>query len=771
MKSQVVKSTRFLWLLAIGISFWALPRSHAQSNWLYQVEGKAKYYATDVDDTGNGDYKVYVRWLPKDFATWERGNSVGYTIRRYTLGRVEMVNGKLTEELFPKDEVFASEVETTLTVASQDILEAENSDAMNVAAAAIYDPSNFQVYGFNNNPMIDAYERSKAKDTRMNFSLLAAQQSFHNAALLALGYIDTNTEVGFIYRYVISTRFEAPHEEEEVKKAVIKVNTLVIPKTDDETEKAAIHLSAQGMDKHIQLSWNKSLPAYMYFDIYRNGIKINKAPYLYSDLDNEEPAITYTDSVVNKIDYTYTVVGFDDFGFGTTTSNAIIASGKPAPMDTSPFIDSVYEATKGKMTIRWNFPSNLHNKISGFEVWRGADREKAFTRIAQNISKTTRIFTDNSALKSGYYAVIAKDLNGYDIRSIPKLAQLVDDIPPVKPIQVSGTVTEDGSVEIRWNPNVEADLMGYEVHISNHKYGEYVPATERYITDSKFYYYLNVYTLSEIVYVKVAALDQYYNRSDFSDIYELRLPDIVAPVNPVFLEAKRLTRTVNLYWIPSSSVDVAKQLVQRKKVKDVAWQTLGEINNKTTSVFQDSLGIPDLLYEYRIAALDEVNNTAYSQILEEVFPGWRPDVHNVNSWTDLRFRKIITTGGDWPKNDKCKSPNKIYWEYPLLKGLKEFRIYRRIGGGPQILLKTISVKDALFTDYVTIPNPNKKGGTLSFGMPNAKQNEGKIGTNQAFLICDPDFQTILSGEGGVEYQIVAVFANGSTSKPSISVSP
>ncbi|MDX1701972.1 MAG: hypothetical protein R3250_15200, partial [Melioribacteraceae bacterium] len=114
--------------------------------------------------------------------------------------------------------------------------------------------------------------------------------------------------------------------------------------------------------------------------------------------------------------------------------------------------------------------------------------------------------------------------------------------------------------------------------------------------------------LNKKVYYKILAEDKRFNRSLFSNVLVIDKPDLTRPSSPILNNYEVTTDGIKLFWIPSSSDDVALHKLYRKKesVQETLWEKLHESNSTVDSTFFDSTLKKPSVYHYTVVATDSV---------------------------------------------------------------------------------------------------------------------------------------------------------------------
>ena len=689
------------------------------------------------------EHKVILRWLPKNYYTWDLANKRGYYLRRLTIER----DGKK----LPDDEIAGTIQTWNFNVASPDAFASSGNKNIELAGEAVYSPNEFKIEAFNENPLIKAKNQEEERLTRAMMNLLATDLDIKAAELMGMFFVDQKVEPNCKYRYIVNLY---KIDQEERRKSQSGICDVDAQKENTQLPDIEI-LGAEGGDSLAIIKWkNPTEQWFNAYNIFRDGEKINTEPFMFSS-ENPNAPITYLDKLPeNNRAFKYQIQGLTSFGIDGQISEDVIIIGKPKPLAAIPSILDLGDVG-GSINLRWEFPMELRELIKGFVVRRSNAKEGTYTDVSPILDRGEENFTDPSPSPTNYYAVVAIDENNNELVSTSALALLEDNTPPAAPTGAVGIMTEDGNTTITWSPNTEEDLAGYQVFVSNHANGEYVSATTNKIKQTNFYYYISTNTLNEKVYFKVAAYDFRENRSELSVPIEVSIPDVVPPSAPIMTKTNPIANGIQLKWAKSSSADVTKHEIQRKGTNESDWkiiQTIDVSNPIPADSMLDATGELLQVYDYRIVAFDEAGLSAPSRILrtQNIAGGFRPDILNTIAFEDKQLKYYYQNAGSMIGADANAVPIegyvKLYWEYPMSKNIYDFQIYRAIAKEPAILLKSVNYEDALFRGSVTIPNPanptqsitlgNTKNGQTSTNSSNTTNTNGLIyqGTKGGFNI-------------------------------------
>ncbi len=442
-------------------------------------------------------------------------------------------------------------------------------------------------------------------------------------------------------------------------------------------------------DHLISLRWHavENFAGY-YIERSENGktfTRLSDNPYIQfaSRKNSGNDEFTYNDTIlVNYKKYYYRIKGISIFSELSEPSDIITAQGRDRTPPPQPFI---YKADyKGNNTaiLDWT-PYASTPDLKGFFVSRGQDINGPFDVLHEKIlPPTTRNFTDAKVIEGGlnYYVVIAVDTAGNIVTSLPRYVVTPDKIAPVKPVGLRGTVDRKGFVKLSWQRGKEGDIEGYRIYRANAKDHVFNPISST-IPDTTFQDTIAVNTLTKNIYYKIVASDRNKNNSPYSDILELKRPDIVPPVSPVFNDFKSGDKSMEIHWTCSNSEDVVKQILYRR-VKDQDWSIIAQLPQKI-NVYRDTLVERNSWYEYSLEAVDDAglhSDKSFPLNVKAYDSGVRPDIQNFNV---------------------LKSPDgkslQLSWKYTE-KGDYWFIIYRSINGKEFMTYKNLSLDQHSFAD-------------------------------------------------------------------------
>lgn len=618
---------------------------------------------------------ILLRWAPTNSLTWSQANQNGYYIERYAITRKHEVLKKpekvllTSKPLRPKPLV-------------QWRADAQKNDYSAVAAQAIYG-SSFQVTLPQNGSLAEVVNRSKEQEQRFSFALFAADHSFQTAKLSALGFNDSTAKEDerYLYRVYVANNYTN-----------IKLDTGIfyVGLQDTVGLTPPLNLTAQFADRVVLLRWPKSFVQQMYtsFVVERSEsgndfVRRNSSPYINpSSGDEAEMFFQVLDSLPkNGVEYQYRIRGITPFGEIGPESERVSGKGFQT-LDAKAVILEAKEEN-GKVYLLWRLQGN-QNIITGQFVERANDVERIFQRVHANpLNGETTGYVDHSPQSTNYYRINLLGENGQSSISFPVLIQLVDSIPPAQPQGLKVKIDTSGVAKLSWSPNHETDLLGYKLYRSNFASAEFSEINHSVLTATAYTDSVNVKTLSTNIFYKLAAFDKRMNRSLFSTVVEVELPDVIPPQPPTIKDVQPQPNAIFLAWVPSASSDVASYELQRRPADSSQWRPIRSFATNDSSFYHDKSVTNTSSYQYQIVAVDKSklkslpSNTVWGKALSNHS---RPVIKNFSAQVD-REKKSIT----------------LQWRYDE-RDVAKYLIYRAAGDEPMTLYKSVSGKSESFVD-------------------------------------------------------------------------
>lgn len=620
---------------------------------------------------------ILLRWAPNNSLLWEDANKLGYILERVTIIR----DGEFLA--LPERKMLSINPFLPVPLIGWERAIKNNKYAA-IAGQALYGET-FEMVNKASTDLYSVITKVKERDSRFSFALFAADQSPEVAKLSGLWYTDTdvNNNEKYLYRiYINDTKVKA--DTGFVYTGTAEFQPLPKP----------IDLKAEFSDRKVNLTWND-----IYFKSIYNAYILERSddggktfiPVSNEPLVNliptgkESPELFYkSDSIPeNNKTYYYRVKGISSFGEISEPSDVVSGCGHQA-ISYTPYITEKLSTGNNSVKIMWEFPIEKNAEISGFKLARSSNPKTGFKYIAQNIDPEAREYIDSEPLLTNYYVISAFNGYGEETRSMPVLVQLIDSIPPTPPTRLNGKIDSTGRVTLHWRANPENDIFGYRIYRSNYAEEELSQITSSPIADTCFVDEVSIKTLTRSVFYRVMAIDQKQNHSEFSELLELKRPDRIPPVQPVFKSVKSSSEGIYLEWVNSSSSDVKSHLLYQSIQGTDEWKLIAAFNmSDSITNYTDMLVDSSTYYSYTLIAKDFDDN--------ESLPAQPVKGKRIETGIRVGIEKVFTSF------DREKGVIQLAWKKPA-DSVYRYLIYRAKGENELTLFKSIPGNSDTFTD-------------------------------------------------------------------------
>ena len=210
---------------------------------------------------------------------------------------------------------------------------------------------------------------------------------------------------------------------------------------------------------------------------------------------------------------------------------------------------------------------------------------------------------------------------------------------------------------------------------------EVVEVTRSLLSTSEFADSVELVQLNRKIYYRIAAVDQNFNVSDYSDWVVVLRPDVVPPARPVIVNARVEEGRIRLGWAPSASRDVAFYRLVRHTIDDSVRVVLNRwpvsIQNSDFEDKQLELG---KTYRFQLMATDSAGNSSSDLSGELLY--------------ETGVRQAVA-GLDY-KVDREKKEISLRWNSS--PGALKTLVYRRINDGKFTLYQTLAGSATALSD-------------------------------------------------------------------------
>lgn len=306
--------------------------------------------------------------------------------------------------------------------------------------------------------------------------------------------------------------------------------------------------------------------------------------------------------------YFYHIRAVNVFGIESEPSVAVevtVGSEEIPP----PPLNLAVEEFAGSARLTWVPP--LRGKIAGARVYRieMTAPEREFREASPPLSSArfrAGEWVDLSVVEGKEYRYVLRSVGENGLESEPSdtvTYRANDATPPAPPTGVTA-IADTGSITIRWEPNGEGDLLGYQIERSSDDARiSRLLLNDSIIAGTTIVDRLPRQSGTTYGYV-VTAIDRSYNRSKPSAMIFARMPDLVPPTAPTIAELQAHDAKATLRWLPNSERDVARYRIYRGSDEKANPQRVGEVSGME---FTEQLPA-DGRYFYSISAVDSSGN-------------------------------------------------------------------------------------------------------------------------------------------------------------------
>ena len=554
---------------------------------------KARFY---------GD-SVVLRWSPGNPLFWQKANRAGYRISRFEVN-------EQTQKLTAVRLLTPAPLKPWTTDEWKQRCTRTDSLA-GVAVQILYGkatPEPGSEMGMAMDGQMDAANRFLIAN-------MVSSWSAKHAKGLALRFTDTDIKANRSYVYAISMAPTGNAAAGDTTYLMVRTNKV-------EPQPDMPEIKYQPGDRIATFRWDRRTGSQLFTGYHyersddggRTYKRLNRKPYvnIAARADSLQNEVILLDSLPrNYTKYLYRIVGITPFSDLGTYSPAMPVSGIDLTPPTSP-AQLVGSNVPGSNTVKLTWRKNkTEPDFIGFVVGRGTTSAGPFTPLSSKVlPKETREFTDPAATEFGtnFYVVSAIDTAGNASLSVPAYVPMRDRGAPNTPTGLAGKIDTTGRVVLTWTRNAEPDLLGYMVYVANARDHAFTPLTPDFLADEFFTDTITLRTLTEKIYYRLVAFDKSKRASGYSEILEVKKPDRIAPVSPVFNNFLVADSSVTLRWVRSSSDDVAEQWLYRKEEgKDADYQLFTKFSQEKFD-FVDRTVLPRRGYQYALMAVDDSQN-------------------------------------------------------------------------------------------------------------------------------------------------------------------
>lgn len=535
--------------------------------------------------------RIMLRWAASDASAWMLLNRYGVQLERVTV-----VRGGIALSA-PEVQVLANDLRPRETDELKHL--AEQHDMAAVVAQGIFGDS-FEV-SMGSSPVARAIARSKEEQQRFVFSLYAADLCFPMAVAVGWGWVDTTARPNERYLYRVVPL--VPTELHDIRAGA----ALVVP-TELTRLVPPIGLSAQFGESGAMLSWDFVSLQHLYsaYLVERSDDGVSFAPVspqpitqiANAALAPDAPA-TFVDSLPQGQTVHYRLVGITPFGSRSQPS-AVVSGMATSVLKQPPTIVQATHDPHGGALLMWQLAEADQQHISGFSLLRSTDN-KQYAPAAQALPPHQRSYHVKQLGRHIYYKVEAQLKQGGAVQSLPMLVQPIDSVPPATPRGLRAHIDTTGAVHLQWQPNAEADLLGYRLFRTHAKGQPLVPMNDTAIRATRFTDSVQLGNLNHRLYYALTALDQHYNQSAPCAVVEVLKPNTIPPPPPLIVRGSAAEGANTIAWAMEADPYLAGFEVWRQ-ADGASPELIARMPHPADTAYTDKNAAPATRYAYWLVA-------------------------------------------------------------------------------------------------------------------------------------------------------------------------
>ncbi len=313
-------------------------------------------------------------------------------------------------------------------------------------------------------------------------------------------------------------------------------------------------------DGNFTIKWLKSTKAHKYILEEDTSNSFTSPQVIYNNTDLKL-------KITGKLNgtYYYRIKGYNNFTISPWSNIVDMTVDLPPNKPRGVKIEDV---SGHKLNLTWY--ANEEPDLAGYHIFindSDSSSEGPFHYV-KSVSNTTIKTTITGLIEeTAYHFVLAafdKMLSNSTYSNVASTITL-DETAPSAPTGVNATFLLKSYIYLKWNPNSEPDVEGYQIYMNDTGVGSDGPY---HIINTSFgkdtEYYLEDFIEKTTYYFKIRAFDEVPNISPFSDFDDITILDMTPPSAPTGLAVIDKTYTsLTLSWNQNPEDDVVGYILYR----------------------------------------------------------------------------------------------------------------------------------------------------------------------------------------------------------------
>lgn len=550
---------------------------------------------------------LYLRWSPRNASEWQKHLKTGYVLEKFEGSKLVLESDPIVPRYVYNQPYFQPDVEYYSIINSLFNIDQVEEEYVKET----FPPEQFT--------------KEEVLISRLVLINFYISRNFDFILKAGMGFVDDDVKKGANYKYVIKAV-----SDPELRSDTIHFNT--------ERYAAApvVPLEAEWGNRKVKLRWNTRTYKGHY---YAYTLEKSEDGILFSPLEDDiiiNPMDTsdleifhqmeWSDDFENNTDLKhFRLYGHDYFGHRSELYSEVKGQGRDE-IGLSPTIERSDQLSGNLVQLKWSITEKFENLAKSWRIYVGTGWDGPYVPDTLGLPANTREIKCSIPFDAAYFRVVAVDEYEREYSSFPKLVMSLDTIPPSVPAEIKFEIDSMGVLNLNWKSNEEKDFLGYKVFSSYDTSANFILRHEYFLDKPEFRDSIALKTELKYVYYKLISVDERNNRSAFSEMVRVPIPDKLAPTEPQFYEFLPGKGMIYLKWYPSPSEDVVKQSLYRRATdSEPGWRLIREwtLNDMTFEYLDKEVTVfEDYAYILNVTDLSGLVSEPSTPVILHAFPDY-----------------------------------------------------------------------------------------------------------------------------------------------------